>query len=262
MKIDLEKAKNVFAEYVSNYDANEVMISRKIEHTYRVMEVSIKIAESLNLSEEDVSLAGLIGLLHDIGRFEQNRIAHTYNDLKSGIDHANLGVKILFEENKILEFLPETRIFDQIIKIAVGQHNKFAIEEGLTERENLHSKIIRDADKIDILNIHTMPGENTVIIAKNNGYEINSDMNEKLIEALFENKQLDRSYINSFLDWYINTITFLFDVNYSESFKIIKNAGYIDKAIDEAIRLVPEREELLLKIKEHVNEYMLQRIEN
>jgi putative nucleotidyltransferase with HDIG domain len=262
MKIDLDRAKKVFAEYVSNYDNRDNMILTKIEHTYRVMEVSIKIAEGLNLSEEDVSLAGLIGLLHDIGRFEQIRIAHTYSDLKSGIDHASFGVKILFDENKILDFLPETRMFDQIIKIAVGQHNKFTIEEGLNERENLHAKIIRDADKIDILKIYTMPEEDTVVVAKSSGYEINNKISAELVEALFENKQVYRTHIRYFLDWYINSITFLFDINYSESFKIIRDNNYIDKIIKEGIRVVPEQEELFIKIKNHMNNYMIQKIKN
>jgi hypothetical protein len=228
------------------------------------MEFSKRIAESLNLSEEDINLATLIGLLHDIGRFEQCKIAHSYNDLKSGIDHANLAVKVLFEENKILDFLPETREFDGIIKTAVEQHNKFAIKDGITERENLHSKIIRDADKIDILNIHTMATEeyNPVIIAKNSGFELNSNISPEILDALFENKQVDRSHIKYFLDWYINTITFLFDVNYSESFKIIKSKGFIEKTIEEGIKIVPERKDLLIKIEKHMEKYIDERIEN
>ena len=35
-----------------------------------VLSLSTEIAKSLNLSDEEVDLASLIGLLHDIGRFE------------------------------------------------------------------------------------------------------------------------------------------------------------------------------------------------
>ena len=69
--IDIEKAKNVFKEYVKKYDDTNPKIKMKIIHILKVAENSKKIATDLNLSEEDIVLAELIGLLHDIGRFEQ-----------------------------------------------------------------------------------------------------------------------------------------------------------------------------------------------
>ena len=41
--------------------------------------------------------------------------------------------------------------YDEIIKKAIHNHNKLLIEEGLTKEEELFCKIIRDADKLDIL---------------------------------------------------------------------------------------------------------------
>ena len=256
MKIDLELGKKVFAEYVSNYDKSDLMIIRKVEHTYRVLEMSIRIAKSLSLSEEDVKLAGVIGLLHDIGRFEQYRLAHSYNDSQTGIDHAHLGVQVLFEQGKIKEFLPETREFDDIIKNAVEEHNKLAIKEGLTARELLQAKIIRDADKIDILEIFLANEQDTIQIAKNNGFEITSNVNEELVKALFDNKQVDRSVFKYFLDWYLNMLTFFYDINYPESIKIIKEKDFVNIHINQAINIVPSQRELLEKIRKHMIEYL------
>ena len=39
----------------------------------------------------------------------------------------------------------------QVVYTAIKNHNKFVIESNLTERELLFSKLIRDADKLDIL---------------------------------------------------------------------------------------------------------------
>ena len=47
---------------------------------YHVAEEARRIAKSLNLSEEEQDLAELIGLLHDIGRFEQWKWYGTYSD--------------------------------------------------------------------------------------------------------------------------------------------------------------------------------------
>ena len=69
MSIDITKAKKVFKEYAKNYDPNDKKIKLKIAHIERVSQVAKQLAEKLNLDEEDIKLAELIGLLHDkIGR--------------------------------------------------------------------------------------------------------------------------------------------------------------------------------------------------
>ena len=90
----LEKAKDEFLKYTENYDLSDFHIIGKQKHSIRVMELSKKIAEGLKLSEEQIELATLIGLLHDIARFEQYKQYHTFKDAES-IDHGDLGVEIL-----------------------------------------------------------------------------------------------------------------------------------------------------------------------
>lgn len=141
--------KETFENYVKNYDISDPDINHKHNHSYRVMGNSLFLAETLNLSETDKTLALIIGLYHDIGRFEQDKLYDTYNDNKT-FDHADYGVKVLFEQNLIKQIPVEEKYYN-IIEKAVKNHNKYQIEEGLSEQELLHAKIIRDADKIDIL---------------------------------------------------------------------------------------------------------------
>ena len=84
-----------FNKYTNNYDMNDEAIRNKYSHSIRVMNLSKKYATILGFSKEDIELATLIGLLHDIGRFEQISVYHTFNDSKI-IDHALYGVKVLF----------------------------------------------------------------------------------------------------------------------------------------------------------------------
>ena len=86
------KMKEEFDKYVQNYDLNNIDIKRKYRHSYRVMNLSKRYATLLGFSKEDIELATVIGLLHDIGRFEQLKVYHTYDDTKS-IDHALYGSK-------------------------------------------------------------------------------------------------------------------------------------------------------------------------
>ena len=69
--IDIENAKKVFQKYVANFNPEDGRIRLKIEHILRVAEYSKKLAENLQLDEEKIKLAELIGIFHDIGRFKQ-----------------------------------------------------------------------------------------------------------------------------------------------------------------------------------------------
>lgn len=170
MKIDIEKAKQAFKEYVKNYDQEDKQVKLKIEHIERVSQLARNMAEKLKLSEEDIALAELIGLLHDIGRFEQIRIYHTFIDKKS-INHGELGAKVLFEEGLIRKFI-ETDEFDEIIRLSIINHNRDDIEEDLTERQLLHAKLIRDADRTDIFYILITGEEKTIWETDNMNNEI------------------------------------------------------------------------------------------
>ena len=146
--IDIENAKRIFQKYVANFNPEDGRIRLKIEHILRVAEYSKKLAENLQLDEEKIRLAELIGIFHDIGRFEQARIYNTFNDRES-FNHAELSVKVLFEEHLIDKFNVEEK-YKKIIKLAILNHNKGKIDDNLNEEEMLYAKIIRDADKLDI----------------------------------------------------------------------------------------------------------------
>ena len=110
MKINREKALAAFQEYTDRYDSSRDMIRLKIEHTYRVCGLCQQIARSLDLPEEEVDIAWLTGLLHDVGRFEQQRVYGTFTDADS-IDHAKYGARILFGKvwEEKTDLLPEAK---------------------------------------------------------------------------------------------------------------------------------------------------------
>ena len=149
MKINIEEAKEEFIKYTENFNTKDENIERKQQHSLRVMKIAEQIATNLKLNEEQIQLATLIGLLHDIGRFKQYTDIGLENNLE-GFDHGDYGAKVLFEEGIIRKFI-ETNKYDEIIKKSIKNHNKFSIETALTQEELLFAKLIRDADKIDIL---------------------------------------------------------------------------------------------------------------
>ena len=145
--IDLNKARIAFKKYINSFDnKDDPGFNLKVVHTYHVVDNAIMISKKLGLSEEDVDLAALIAILHDIGRFDELKNLKKFDGV--GNDHAMFASKILFEDNLIKNFI-DTDEYNNIIKKAIENHNKKQIEDGLSDRELLHAKIIRDADKLD-----------------------------------------------------------------------------------------------------------------
>lgn len=216
--IDLKRAEEEFIKYVSNYDITKPKINLKVEHIKRVEEVAKKIAQSLKLAEEQVKLAALIGLLHDIGRFEQLKRYNTFTD-RNSIDHAEFGVELLWSEGLIRNFIEDSK-YDEIIKKAIKNHNKYKIEERLSKEELLHAKIIRDADKVDIL--YTVKIEPFTTL-----YEIEDISNETISDDIYEdiiNKKVgDYKKIKTNLDHWLVITQYIYDLNFDYSYHAIKN---------------------------------------
>lgn len=224
MLIDMIEAKKAFKEYVKKYNPEDEKIKIKIAHIERVAENSKRIAENLNLSQEDIELAELIGLLHDIGRFEQVRLYHTFVD-KDSINHGEYGAKVLFKDELIRKFIKDDK-FDRIIKLAIVNHNRADIEEGLTEREKLHAKIIRDADKADIFTI-LISGDKKAIWEK---ADLSDDkISDEIYREFVEDKRINYKERKTSADILVSHFNYVYDLNFPETRKIIRDNKYIDK---------------------------------
>ena len=243
---------NAFAEYVRNYDPSDEKIKLKIDHTYRVAGMCQRIAESLGLSEPDVDIAWLLGMLHDIGRFGQ--IRRTFNDAQS-VDHAEFGADLLFKECLIRKFAEgyyeECELArsgneeaEQIIKnnehhnkdtglleMAIRQHNKYRVKEGLTERQRMFCDILRDADKVDIFKVNAdIPME---IIYDVTTEELKSGViSKEVLESFYKRETVLKSVRKSAVDHIVGHISLLFELVYKESYRQAKEQGYVYKLLD------------------------------
>lgn len=254
MKFDLEQAKIEFSKYVSAFDMNNKTIARKIGHSYRVMEISNKLACKMKWEKYKIEIATLIGLLHDIARFEQETKYRTMEDLKS-IDHGNRGVEILQENNFIRKFIGETK-YDHIILKAIKNHNKYKIEEGLTEEELKFAKLIRDSDKLDIFYeaIEMFFKEKEIVEEANLPKKTKECFKKK--KTMLRKKDMVITPIVSML----NIVSFIFDINYIESFKIIQQEKYIDQMFK---KFECENQDMKIEIeniKRQANTYIQEKI--
>lgn len=270
---------NAFAEYVRNYDPSDEKIKLKIDHTYRVAGLCQRIAESLGLSEPDVDIAWLLGMLHDIGRFEQIRRFGTFNDVQS-VDHAEFGADLLFKEGLIRKFAEgyyeECELArsgneeaEQIIKnnehhnkdtglleMAIRQHNKYRVKEDLTERQRMFCDILRDADKVDIFKVNAdIPME---IIYDVTTEELkNGIITKEVLESFYKKETVLKSVRRSAVDHIVGHISLLFELVYKESYRQAKEQGYVYKLLDFKSD-VPEVNAEFGDMRKYVDEFLME----
>lgn len=249
--IDIKKSKDEFMKYTNNYDIENENIDRKIYHSLRVMEISKKIATNMGLENEKIELATLIGLLHDIGRFEQFKIYQTYSDSES-IDHGDLGADILKQNNFIRNFIKEAK-YDGIILKSVQNHNKYKIADDLNKEEKLFCKIVRDADKIDILY------EAIEIFWKNGREEIQNDLiSDKVYNEFLSKKPIkkDKNMKKNGIDKLVLMLAFVFDINFHESLEILKKEDYLNKILNNFDFKRQDTKEKIENIRNVLNLYL------
>ena len=219
MTVNKEDLKNKFTNYVKSFDLSDENIERKYYHSLRVMDLAENIAISENLSENDIEISLVAGLLHDYARFTQWTIYHTYSDIKS-IDHGDLGVEMLFNKNEILNIYTNVKNYDEIYD-AIKYHNKHQVSEVLSAHNKEISYIVRDADKLDIFDLLV------------NGYlylkECNNEISEEVKKVFYDNKSINYKIIKNDNDDIILKLAMLFDLKYKYAIKHVIENNTLEK---------------------------------
>lgn len=243
-----------FENYVKNYDIDDPDISYKYKHSYRVMAHADCLSTCLDLSKKDIELAKIIGLYHDIGRFEEDKRFDSFGVHKD-FDHGDYGKDVLLKENLIKD-IPTKEKYYKLIAKAVEEHNKYDIEKGLDKKTLMHCKIIRDADKIDILrsaskDMLTEKALNKKAKAK--------DISESVKEEFYNNVQIKKRKKSSHSDSnkIISFLALIYDINYTYSLEYL----YKNKILDNFYNLLEDKKGYK-KYFDYINDYLIRRIKD
>ena len=119
----------------------------------------------------------------------------------------------------------------------------------------MFAKIIRDADKLDILY------ESTCMFWKGRENLVEeSKITPEIIEEFKRNEPVDIRYRKTPVDEIVSVVAFIFDINYGTSFEILKRENYINKIIDRYNMIDKNTKEQLEYIKNIASEYIEQKI--
>ncbi|MBQ6928107.1 MAG: HD domain-containing protein [Oscillospiraceae bacterium] len=225
---DKEQAKDVFLRYAEAYDTQNILISHKIEHTFRVATLSERYAKALGMCAEDTALAWFLGLLHDIGRFEQVRRFGTFVDSQS-VDHAELSGDILFRDGLLDRFpeegLPEA--WKETAEISIRQHNKLRLPDGLDARTLSFAELLRDADKTDIFRvIASIPFEDRVGSSKAS-FQDTMEASPEVMACVYEHRCVPARLRHSHFEGRVSHCCMAFELVFEVSRRTVKEEGYL-----------------------------------
>lgn len=246
--IHIEKAKETFERFVQRFDITDPKIDLKIRHTYGVMDACDYLARNLQLAQTDHQLALLIGLLHDIGRFEQLTRFNSYDDTL--LSHAQCGLEVLFDKDTgIIRQFIETDRYDSIIFHAIKNHSEFAIADGLNEQELLHAKLIRDADKLDNFRVKTDDSIPAMLDVSEEALG-QEEVTDAIFETFCRHQLILKSDRKTHMDMWISYLAFIFDFNFSASFQYVLEHDYLNLNIDRIPYTNPDTALKMEQIKE------------
>jgi len=227
----LTELKDWFIKYVHTFKSNEpeiqYIIDLKEKHTMRVCNEILNIGKQLNLNNNELRLAEIIALLHDVGRFEQYVRYRTFMDRNSE-NHAELSIQIL-EEFSVLESF-ENNIKDIILR-AVRYHNRASLPSKISETCLFYAKLIRDADKLDIWKVVT-DYYYRIDPKKNRAIELDlpdtPGFSEEVLQDLINKKIVDMKHIKNLNDFKLLQAGWVFDINFQPTLDCIKKRHYLE----------------------------------
>ena len=247
--------------YISYYDSftelsddQKKNFDIKKEHSFRVAGLSVQLAGKLEFNFEEQKLAYFTGLFHDIGRYRQLEEFNTFHDAKS-VDHAEYSIQVLKEEKVLDKFEIEN---GELILTAILNHNKLKLPEKLSGQELKFAKLIRDADKMDILKVLTDYYSNrnatpnhTLTWELPKGTYVSKAVSKEILDG----KLVSKKNVVSEIDVKIMQMSWVYDLNYRPTFEYL-----LKKRFMESIYNTLPKNDLVIEIYRKVKVFLENKI--
>ena len=224
---DIRPLRRWFAKYARSFYSDDADVQAHVrlkeEHTARVCERMDELSDSLALAPEQKTLAQVVALFHDVGRFQQYTQYRTFNDFRSE-DHACMGVRIL-QETGVLSDLSAAQ--QSLVHKAVRYHNGREIPPD-SEESVFFARMIRDADKLDILKMLTSSDE-LVRMMPMPEYAGQQLVSPSTVEYILQGNVARFEHIRTAADLMLFRMSWVFDMNFPWTFRQVQEKKYLEK---------------------------------
>lgn len=254
---DISRHEAWFGQYVDRFltgDAtHDAHIELKREHSLLVLgNARIIVAEAVASGTMDVvsARAALLGALyHDVGRFLQYRRWQTFSDARS-TNHGLLGGRVLNEERPLHDESPAVR---HLAACAVVLHNRFAIPAGVSPRVRQVTRVVRDADKLDIFRVlaaHMEPGGPRDDVVVMHLPEVQGAWTPAVLDAVRAGRLASYADMRCLNDFRILLCGWCFDLGFAASRRLLRESGRVEQLLAwlPAPDQVPEMAELRCRV--------------
>ena len=154
---DAEAHRRLLRAYAQGFrtgdEGHDANVDLKLVHCLYVMDEARAILDleqdALDLDSDDRAICLLAALYHDVGRFEQLRRFHTFDDSRS-VNHGAMGSRVLGVEPFLDGLSPLHRCR---VRAAVAVHNRRFFPRAMEPDAALATRVVRDADKLDIYRV-------------------------------------------------------------------------------------------------------------
>ena len=214
---DFREAEREFRRYAESFlsgrEEEDRGVRLKLQHTFRVLAETEKLAAAEKFAPTAAKLGSYAALLHDLSRFEQFVVYRTFRDAES-FDHGDRSAELAAE----LGFTaPLPREEAEAVLLAVRRHNKIALPAEMEELSELPSRAVRDADKLDIMELfldYLDHPDNPAVV-----FSLRADdpVSPEVMTALRQRKSPDHAIMRSVSDFAAAKLVWGFDLNFRYS---------------------------------------------
>ncbi|HDQ41015.1 MAG TPA: HD domain-containing protein [Desulfonatronum sp.] len=231
---DLKDAVQSLGRYARDFflpvGRDRVNMFLKLDHCLRVFREAGAIAASEGLTGEMGRTAVWAALFHDIGRFPQYARYATFDDRKS-VNHGRLGVRVL-KQRGFLRFLDQE--LQKIVLAAVILHNCRFLPPGLPDRFAVPTKVVRDADKLDIFAVmlaHLRPDAAVNHVVTLGLCDNPAACSPEIVSQIMRGCLADYTKMVWLNDFRLLLCSWIYDLNFTTSRKMVLERGYVEKLL-------------------------------
>jgi len=251
----IEKFRSWFDSYVAGFYGDDEYVNfnlrLKEEHSRRTCEEMRYLTKEHGLEDNQSRIAETIALFHDIGRFRQFAEYRTYHDGRS-VNHSLLGTEVLDQLN-VLDGVVEQE--KQWIEKAIEYHGRMELPKDLDGQCLLFSKLIRDADKLDIFYVAIEEYKQYRQDPDRIGLEIElpdePGYTAGMVEAVLGGWRMEYSSLRTWNDMKLLQLSWVYDVNFVATLRRIRRRRFLEMVLD----FLPETEDIE-KVRKKVFEYV------
>ena len=219
-----------FKEYAASFKGAGKLcdenIDLKVDHTLRVASETSRLCAAEKIAKRLVEPALYAAMLHDLSRFSQFRQSGSFNDAES-FDHGDRSAEIAAAEGWVAELDHKTA---EAVLTAVAWHNKPEIPKGLSPDAMTLTRLVRDADKLDIFNVvltHLAHPEDNPAVT----FSLDPDagVTPEIAAAIAEGRQVMHRDMRTAADFVAAKLLWPFDLNFTWSKREFLRRDYIGR---------------------------------